>query len=140
MKSFIIALLSAGFATALHDSNTAVVDNTNVDIVSMDVPYGYGANGTLKVETEKATQYLYDQAGIDINKFLAYFEQLPRPEGGAEYTFPEDSGLEDSHVTFNLSNEGFPVGNEAPGVENVDCNKCWIACTALSWFPPAWVM
>ena len=107
---------------------------------TVDLPKGSVANGTLKVDTKKATQYLQDQAGINMTKFLEYAEQLPVIKAGAEYTFQAGSGLEQSHITFKVDEPAFATHSDAPGVENFDCNKCWIACTAVSWFPPAFAM
>ena len=130
MKVTLITLLAAAqglLATALP--------TTNDNVTTLTIPSGHGATGTIVADTAQATQYLLEEAGIDVAKFLEYVEKAPAPEHGVKYPFPAGSGLEGSHVVFDDDDKIFAVAEEP-----FNCDKCWTACIAMSWFPPAWAI
>lgn len=107
--------------------------------VTINLPAGFGGNGTLVVDDEQATKYLNDEAGITIERFVEYVQdKFDPPKAGVEYAFPTGSGLEKSSVTFNKDYS--PVSRNQDSGDLTDCDRCWIACILLAWFPPAWGM
>ncbi|RYO85961.1 hypothetical protein DL762_004978 [Monosporascus cannonballus] len=57
------------------------------EIIAFDLPSGYGANGTVVIDREKATEYLQDEAGVDIDKLMSYLQTLPPAKENMEYQF-----------------------------------------------------
>ena len=139
-QGLLATALPAGDATGITDA----ADRGTGDVTTIDIASGHGATGTIVANTSKATQYLLDDAGIDVAKFLGYIQNLPTPEHGVEYPFPAGSGLEGSHIVFDgKANDVLPVNDKAaarPGNMDINCDKCWTACIYLSWFPPAWAI
>ncbi|KAK7753371.1 hypothetical protein SLS62_004661 [Diatrype stigma] len=106
------------------------------DAVTIKIPAGFGANGTLVVDNELATKYLQGEAGVAIDKFLNYVKtEFDAPKAGVEYAFPAGSGLEASSITFD-KDHALEVHQDS--ADMTDCDRCWVACILLAWFPPAW--
>lgn len=168
----LLSILAVSGATAAAGAVTPRPRVTTGDVVTVAVPPGYGAAGTIVVDTDKAARYLREEAGIDVDKMMDYLQnQLSPVQKGVEYVFPQGSGLEKSSVTFDLdfklvahddggdtttttaaaatnnnnnNNNPAEAAVEAYGhldsAHISDCDKCWVTCVMLSWFPPAWVM
>ncbi|RYO79134.1 hypothetical protein DL764_010044 [Monosporascus ibericus] len=65
------------------------------DLLTFDLPPGYGLNGTIVMDTEKSAQYLQEELGLDIDTYMGKFAKiLPVLQENNEYKFPEGSGLE----------------------------------------------
>ena len=105
--------------------------------ITIEIPSGFPANGTIVADVGKATDFLQNKVGIDVIKMLAYSQGMSHPQVGVEYPFPAGSGLEESSVTFT---QDVAVHGNQDRVQGIDCEACRIICIALSWFPPAFAM
>ncbi|RYP52078.1 hypothetical protein DL769_010728 [Monosporascus sp. CRB-8-3] len=137
MKS---TLIFSFFGAITAGLTTASLSGTRGDIISFDLPSGYGANGTVVMDREKATEYLRDEAGVDIDKLMSYLQTLPPPKENTEYQFPKESGLEGSSVTPHPDEATRAHDGAILGSSSEECGKCWLSCIMVSWFPPAFAI
>ncbi|RYP41083.1 hypothetical protein DL767_001244 [Monosporascus sp. MG133] len=106
------------------------------EIITFDLPSGYGASGTVVMDREKATEYLQDEAGVDIDMLMSYLQTLPAPKENTEYQFLKESGLEGSSVTPHPDEAMSAHDGAVLDSSSEECGKCWLSCAMLSWFPP----
>ncbi|RYP74845.1 hypothetical protein DL771_002766 [Monosporascus sp. 5C6A] len=60
------------------------------DLLTFDLPHGYGVNGTIVMDIEKSSQYLQDEVGVGIDTDMDKVAKiLPVLQENSEYRFPE---------------------------------------------------
>ncbi|RYP73807.1 hypothetical protein DL771_003385 [Monosporascus sp. 5C6A] len=133
-------LISSLFCAMTVGLATSSLTEPRGEIITFDLPSGYGANGTVVIDREKATEYLQDEAGIDIDKLMSYLQTVPPPEEYTEYQFPKESGLEGSLVTPRPDEATRVHGGAVLDSSSEECSKCWLTCLMVSWFPPAFAI
>ncbi|RYP16594.1 hypothetical protein DL765_005055 [Monosporascus sp. GIB2] len=134
------ALISSFFCAITAGLATSSPIEPRSEIVTFDLPSGYGANGTVVMDREKATEYLQDAAGVDIDKLMSYLQTLPPAKENMEYQFTKESGLEGSSVTSHPDEATRAHDGAVLDSSSEECSKCWLSCLMLSWFPPAFAI
>ncbi|RYP35516.1 hypothetical protein DL767_003770 [Monosporascus sp. MG133] len=105
------------------------------DLLTFDLPPGYGMNGTIVMDTEKSVQYLQEEIGVGIDMYMDKWAKiLPVLQENDEYKFPEGSGLESSSISY-YPNE---VELYTQAAQRPKCKRC-AACILLIPFYFAYV-
>ncbi|RYP66593.1 hypothetical protein DL769_006000 [Monosporascus sp. CRB-8-3] len=105
------------------------------DLLTFDLPPGYGVNGTIVMDTEKSAQYLQDEVGVGVDMDMDKLANiLPVLQENNEFLFPEGSGLEGSSISY------FPndVELSTQAAAAPKCKRC-ASCILLLFNFPAYV-
>ncbi|RYP07781.1 hypothetical protein DL765_009017 [Monosporascus sp. GIB2] len=105
------------------------------DLLTIDLPPGYGVNGTIVMDMKKFAQYLQDEVGVGMDIDMDKLAKIsPVLQENNKYRFPEGSGLERSSVSYSPNQ----VEHSTQVVPNYKCRKC-AACVVLLIFYPAYI-
>ncbi|RYP46168.1 hypothetical protein DL768_007598 [Monosporascus sp. mg162] len=105
---------------------TSLVEHPR-DLLTFDLPPGYGLNGTIVMDTEKSAQYLREEVGVDIDMCMDKLAKiLPVLQENNEYKFPEGSGLEGSSISYYQKE----VELSTQAARRPKCRRC-AACVIL---------
>ncbi|RYP58972.1 hypothetical protein DL770_010315 [Monosporascus sp. CRB-9-2] len=103
------------------------------DLLTFDLPPGYGVNGTIVMDTEKSLQYLQEEVGVGIDMYMSDLAKIfPVMQENSEYKFPEGSGLEGSSISYypNEIELSVQVGRRAK------CRRCAACIILIPFFFP----